>query len=168
MNTDTPTPRIRKPRAAAELKVIRLRDTAPAGTCIDTPDAAARYWREHITKAEWYDPDKEALVILILDTWKKIKGHNLVTLGLLDQGLGHTREIFRPIILAAGHSFVMMHNHPSGNTSPSDADVRFTRELIKAGRIMRIEMVDHVIVGAASDGAPPAPPVSLRALGLWQ
>lgn len=167
MNTDTPTPRVRKPRAAAELKVIRLRDTAPAGTIIDAPDAAARYWREHITKADWYDPDKEMVVALILDTRKQIKGHNLVSLGILDQSLIHAREVFRPIIIAGGHSFVMMHNHPSGIPTPSDNDVRATRELIRCGRLMHIELCDHVIVGTASDGQPPAHPVSMRQLGLW-
>src|SRR3954463_7085168 len=94
-----------------------------AAEMIDTPERAAEYWRDNIPQAEWYDPAKEAVVVLILNTRRRIIGHNLVTLGSLDTCLISPREVFRPAIVAAGHCIVLMHNHPSGDASPSEADI---------------------------------------------
>ena len=112
----------------------------------DTPERAFEYWKANIPQAPWYDEAKEALVVLILNVRKKIIGHNLVSLGSLDTCLVHAREVFRPVICAAGHSVILMHNHPSGESYPSDADIRITREMARAGELLKIEITDHVIV----------------------
>ena len=74
-------------------------------------------------------------------------GHNIVSMGGLDQVVVHPREVFRPALIAAAHSIIIMHNHPSGDPIPSDADIRVTRELIRAGRTLRVEILDHIIMG---------------------
>jgi DNA repair protein RadC len=141
-----------------EFKVMRVREYV-AADLIDTPDQAAEYWRNNIPQSDWYDQAKEAVVVLILNTRKRIIGHNLVTLGNLDTCLVHPREVFRPAIVAAGSAVVLMHNHPSGDATPSEADIRVTRELIKVGQLLKIELLDHIIMGQ--------PHRSLKELGYF-
>src|SRR4051812_35215180 len=129
-----------------EFKVMRVRECV-AAEMIDTPERAADYWRANIPQAEWYDSAKEAVIVLILNTRRRIIGHNLVTLGSLDTCLIHAREVFRPAIVAAGSAIVLMHNHPSNDPTPSEADIKVTRDLIRAGQLLKIEVLDHVIIG---------------------
>lgn len=99
-------------------------------------------------------------MVLLLNVRRKIKGHVLVSIGLLDQVLVHPREIFRAAVIASAHSVILMHNHPSGDSNPSEADIRITRELVRAGQVLRIEVLDHVIVGRDNHR-------SLRELGYF-
>jgi len=133
-------------KSPSEFKVMRVRECVPT-QLVETPQAAADYWRSNVTVAPWFDPAKEAFVVLVLNTRRRILGHNLVTLGSLDTCGVHPREVFRPAIVAAGHAVILMHNHPSGDATPSDADIRVTRDLFRGGQLLRIEVVDHVIVG---------------------
>src|SRR5688572_32661350 len=146
-------------KAAHEFKVMRIRECV-AAELLDTPERAAAYWRTNIPQADWFDPAKEAVVVLILNTRRRIIGHNLVTLGNLDSCYIHAREVFRPAIVAAGSAVVLMHNHPSGDPTPSDGDIKATRDLFKAGQLLKIELLDHVIVGDDRH-------VSLRELGYF-
>ncbi len=132
-----------------EFKVMRVRECPFPPELIDTPERAAEYWKQNITKADWYDESKEAVVVLILNTRRRIIGHNLVTLGNLDSCSVHAREVFRPVIVAAGSACILMHCHPSGDSTPSEGDIKVTRELIRAGQLLKIEILDHVIVGTA-------------------
>jgi DNA repair protein RadC len=130
-----------------EFKVMRIRECVSPAQLIDTPEQAMDYWRANIPSSPWYDEAKECLVVLILNTRKRIIGHNLVSLGGLDSCFVHAREVFRPAIIAAGATIILMHNHPSGDPVPSEADIRVTRELIRAAQLIRIELLDHLIVG---------------------
>ncbi len=145
-------------KPAHEFKILRVRECVPAGV-IDTPQSAADYWRANIPQATWFDPAKEAFVVLVLNTRRRIIGHNLVTLGTLDACTVHPREVFRPAIVAAGSAIVLAHNHPSGDPSPSEADLKVTRDLIRAGQLLRIEVLDHIILGETH--------VSLKELGFF-
>jgi DNA repair protein RadC len=129
-----------------EFKILRIRE-CPPGPSVETPEQAAAYWRQNILTADWFDPAKEAFVVLVLNTRRRIIGHNLVTLGTLDTCPVHCREVFRPAICAAGSAIILMHNHPSSDPTPSEADIRVTRDLIRAGQLLKIEVLDHVIVG---------------------
>ena len=130
-----------------EFKVMKIRECQTPPELVDNPQRATDYWRRNIQTAPWYDEAKEALVVLILNTRRRIIGHNLVSLGGLDTCFVHPREVFRPVIVAAGASIIMIHNHPSGDSTPSDADVKVTREIIRAGQLLKIEVLDHIIVG---------------------
>jgi DNA repair protein RadC len=130
-----------------EFKVMRVRECPFPVETIDTPERAVEYWKKNITCADWFDESKEALVVLILNTRRRIIGHNLVTLGNLDSCTVHAREVFRPVIVAAGSACILMHSHPSKDSTPSEADIKVTRDLIRAGQLLKIEVLDHVIVG---------------------
>ncbi len=144
----------------AEFKVMRVRDCGTLADIVDTPDRVFEYWKANVATAPWFDPSKEAFVILILNTRRRILGHNLVALGGLDNVAVHPREVFRPVIVAAGSALILAHNHPSMDSSPSEADIRVTRDLVRAGQLLKIEILDHVIVGSTF--------TSLRSLGYFR
>jgi len=68
------------------------------------------------------------------------------------KALGHPREIFKPVITHSAYSFILVHNHPSGDPSPSEADMRLTCRILEASRILQLHLVDHVIIGAPAPG----------------
>ncbi len=89
-----------------------------------------------------------------------------ISQGTLDTILVHPREVFRTAIAAGASAIVLAHNHPSGDPAPSEADIRVTRDLIRAGQILKIEVLDHVILGRRSlERARDY--VSLRELGCF-
>ena len=98
--------------------------------------------------------------MLLLNTRRRIKGHHLVSIGTLDTILIHPREIFRGAIITAASAVIVMHNHPSGESSPSEADIKVTRDLIRAGQLLKMELLDHVVVGHGNFS-------SLRSLGYF-
>jgi DNA repair protein RadC len=129
-----------------EFKVVCVRECI--GTeLIETPDQAAKYWRDNIPQAHWFDPLKEAFVVLVLNTRRRILGHNLVALGSLDTCPVVPREVFKPAIVQSASSLILAHNHPSGDPNPSEADTKVTRDLIRAGQLLKIEVTDHIILG---------------------
>lgn len=114
---------------------------------IDMPEIAKKFWDEKIATKDWFDEEKEHLVVLVLNTKLKIKGYNLVSVGTINECVAHPREILRPVIGMAGYAFILMHNHPTGEIAPSAADQRLTRNMKEACNIMQIQMMDHVITG---------------------
>lgn len=154
----------RKPKVSTprEWKVVALRKCPMPEhmTLCDTPAAAVEYWRTHIESAPQFNSECECLVVLILNTRRRIRGHQLVSIGTIDTILVHPREVFRLAVVAAAGAIIVMHNHPSGEPQPSEADIKVTRDLIRAGQLMKIEVVDHIIIGARRNQ-------SLRELGYF-
>ena len=142
-----------------EFKVMRVRECVAPTDLVDTPERAFDYWQANIVNAPWFDPAKEAFVILILNTRRRILGHNLVALGGLDSVCVTPLSVFRPVIVAAGSALILAHNHPSLDPTPSSADIRVTQELVRAGRLLKIEILDHVIIGSTFS--------SLQSLGYF-
>lgn len=93
--------------------------------------------------------DREHFVILMLDTKNAVIGINTVSIGILDLALVHPREVYKPAILANAASIVLAHNHPSGDPTPSPEDRIITERLTEAGKILGIDVLDHVVIGAA-------------------
>jgi DNA repair protein RadC len=145
-----------------EWKVVALREcpTPDRLQMCDTPDKAAEYWQMHVATSPQFNPECECLVVIFLNTRRKVKGHQFVTIGTMDTLLVHPREIFRTAIVASSSAILVMHNHPSGEPQPSEADIKVTRDLIRAGELLKIEVIDHVIVGHPNHS-------SLRGLGYF-
>ena len=138
---------------AKEFKVVALREcpiSRDLHTC-DTPEKAAEYWRLNVATNPYFNSECECLAVLILDSRHRVKGHQLISIGTLDTMLIHAREVFRGAIVASAAAIILMHNHPSGDVSPSYADIRATHGLIRAGQALKIEVLDHVIVGRLSE-----------------
>ena len=140
-----------------EFKVVCVRECV-ATELIDTPELAVKYWRNNIPQAPWFDPMKEAFVVLVLNTRKRILGHNLVALGSLDTCPVTPLSVFKPAIALSAAGLILAHNHPSTDPTPSEADIRVTRDLVKAGQLLKIEITDHIIIGGQTHK-------SLRELG---
>jgi DNA repair protein RadC len=152
----------RKPKHPKEWKLVALRDCPlPADMQLcDTPDRAAEYWRTHVVTTPHFDQERECFVVLMLNTRRRVRGHHFVSIGTHDSLLVHPRDIFRVAIVAASAAIVLMHNHPSGEPTPSDSDIKVTRDLIRAGQVLKIEVLDHVIIGNPTH-------CSLRELGYF-
>ena len=103
---------------------------------------------------------------LLLDAKNQLKGRPAeITCGLLDASLVHPREVFQEAIRLGAAAVVLAHNHPSGEPTPSAEDVRITKQLVEAGRIVDIKVMDHVVLGKpAALGLPDF--VSMREQGL--
>ena len=96
---------------------------------------------------------QELLWMLPLDVKYRLKRPPVeVTLGLADASLAHPREVFREAIRCGSSAIVLAHNHPSGDPTPSPEDIRLTRELVAAGKVIGIPVLDHVILGRADAG----------------
>ena len=92
--------------------------------------------------------DKEKFGILVLDTKNKVNAAHIVSIGCLDSTLVHPREVFKLAVINNASSIICFHNHPSGDPNPSKEDVNVTKRLQAAGKILGIELVDHIIIGS--------------------
>lgn len=109
----------------------------------------------------------EAFTVICLNSKNRVIAGGHISLGILDTSLVHPREVFRPAILAQSAAVVLAHNHPSGDPTPSAEDVRITRQLIQAGMVLGIKVLDHVVIGRASEDRA-RPFVSFRESGLCE
>lgn len=134
-------------RYPGEVKVTVLKEVSNFRGQMNAPSQYAEFWKSEVINASWFDPEKECVVALNLDTKLKLKAWNLVTLGIVNQALVHPREIFRTAVVMAATHVLVMHNHPSGDVNPSNDDVRSTRRIVQAGRVMGIPCIDHIIIG---------------------
>lgn len=107
---------------------------------------------------------QEHVVVAVLDTRLRHIGTNTVSVGTVSESTAHPREVLRPVITRGAHGFILIHNHPSGDPGPSNADEKVTRNLIEAANLMQVRFFDHVIIGRPSPGR--APYFSFREAGL--
>src|ERR1041385_6328322 len=141
-----------KPFNPKEYKLGSLRECplpAEMQLC-DTPDKVVDYWNAAIKSSPIFNPECECFFVLLLNTRRRVKAHVLVAHGTLDTILVHPREVFRAAITANAAAVVLAHNHPSGEATPSEADIKVTRDLMRAGQLLKIDVVDHVIIGRAT------------------
>jgi DNA repair protein RadC len=94
------------------------------------------------------DRMKEHFWVIGLSTRNAMQYIDLVSLGTLNASLVHPREVFRFSILKAVSSIILSHNHPSGDSEPSEEDLRITKRLVEAGKIIGIEVLDHIVIGS--------------------
>ena len=128
---------------------------------LDTPERVADLLREdnRLHSVEHFQ-------VVLLNTRRKLIRVEQISRGTLDTILVHPREVFKLAIAANASGLVLVHNHPSGDPTPSEADIKVTRDLIRAGQLLKIEVLDHVIIGKrTAERAKDF--VSLRELGYF-
>ncbi|MCX6996289.1 MAG: DNA repair protein RadC [Kiritimatiellaeota bacterium] len=129
-------------KAALEL-ARRMRDEQVERAPVRTPEDVAG-----LLRAEARDKPHELFWVLPLDNKHHLKRSPvIITSGLADASLAHPREVFCEAIRCYASAVVLVHNHPSGDPTPSPEDIRLTRELVAAGKIVGIRVLDHVILG---------------------
>jgi DNA repair protein RadC len=108
----------------------------------------------------------ERFIVMLLNTRRRLIRMETISQGTLDTILVHPREVFKQAIAANASAIVLAHNHPSGDPTPSEADIKVTRDLIRAGQLLKIDVLDHVIIGKRTEGRP-RDYASLRELGYF-
>jgi DNA repair protein RadC len=121
-------------RMAAEIRAER--------PLLDSPERISDWLRE-----DFRATGVERLVVLLLDTRRRLIRVEELAHGTLDAIHVHAREVFKHAIAANAAAIALAHNHPSGDPTPSEADIKVTRDLIRAGQLLKIDVVDHVILG---------------------
>jgi DNA repair protein RadC len=91
--------------------------------------------------------DREHIYALLLNTKNVVISAELVSIGSLSATIIHPREILKPAIVASAASIILVHNHPTGDPTPSTEDVAFTRRFFKCGKLIGIDLVDHIVIG---------------------
>jgi DNA repair protein RadC len=117
---------------------------------LDTPELI-----NDLLGAEMRALTKESLRVILLDTKFLLMRIEEISLGSLNESIAHPREIFRPAIAYSAYGVILVHNHPSGDPAPSNADLRLTRKLREAAELLEIQLLDHVIIGNSDNGRRP-------------
>jgi DNA repair protein RadC len=97
---------------------------------------------------------KESLRVVLLDTRYHLIRIEEVSVGSVNESIAHPRDVFRPALIFSAYAVIVVHNHPSGDASPSQADHSLTRRLAEAAELMQIKLLDHIVIGAPGDGTP--------------
>ncbi len=129
-------------KAGVELGRRVARDESLERTVVASPADVARYFL-----AELRDLEQEQLYALLVDGKGGIIACELISVGDLSGAPAHPREVFKAAVRQNAHAVILVHNHPSGDPTPSELDVAVTRRLAEAGRILGIEVLDHLVVG---------------------
>ena len=153
----------KKKKKSYEFKLTRVCEAGDTEK-IDSPELAFSYWNRVISQRDWFQENKEHLGVLLLNTRHNIDGHNLVSIGILNECLAHPREILAPVLCGGAFAFILMHNHPSGDPSPSKADRELTRRIAEGANMLQVKFLDHVIAGC--EEANREPYFSFREMGL--
>jgi DNA repair protein RadC len=132
------------PRARVRLSLVR-QPGEPYSQTLRDPAAVYRLLKHEA--ATW---DREKFLTVMLDTSNRLLGIDEVSVGTLDSAPVHPREVFKALILANAAAFISVHNHPSGDPTPSNADIAITERLQSAGKLMGIPLLDHLILGVDS------------------
>ena len=131
---------------------LAVKEAAYDGTMLTSPEQVEAYLGELKEAAQ------ECFVVIALNAKNRVIEKHLVSLGTVSSALVHPREVFRALIQSSASTCILAHNHPSGDSSPSAEDIKITRQLISAGEIMGIKVLDHIVIGNTA--------LSLREAGL--
>lgn len=112
------------------------------GINISSPEDAEKAFREYIG-----DSDREVFAVMTLNNRHSITSLTTVSIGSLNSCVVHPREVFKTAILSNAESIVLCHNHPSGECQPSSEDIAATSRMQEAGKILGIQVLDHIILG---------------------
>lgn len=132
---------------AAQLKAAvelgrRITSASASRTCVRSPEDVSALVMEEMRYL-----DREQFRIVLLDAKNHVLGVKTVSVGSLSSSIVHPREIFKEAIARSSAAIILVHNHPSGDPTPSQEDLEVTRRLVEAGRLLGIEVLDHIVVG---------------------
>lgn len=110
---------------------------------LNNPDSIYKYFKYKINNVK-----QEHFYCLYLDTKKNLIDYKLLFMGTINMSIVHPREIFKWAYILSATSIICLHNHPSGNSKPSDEDIKLTKKLVEIGNLLGIDLVDHIIVSS--------------------
>ncbi len=140
------TPERRRPLIGARVYVELVRDPGPAEPVVLRRSADIyAFLKDHIANA-----DRERFLTVLLNQKHVVIGVEEASVGTLTQAIVSMREIFKSIILSSAAAFVVAHNHPSGDPTPSQEDIAITRRLRESAELLGIRFLDHIVIGSSS------------------
>jgi DNA repair protein RadC len=122
--------------------VIKFKPMDTERIKIGNPEAVSRFIRSKIG-----DDAVESFILLCADNKNTVISYSMISVGTITETLIHPREVFLPAVMTKANSVIVAHNHPSGEILPSRQDIDATKRLVEAGKIIGIQVLDHVIVG---------------------
>lgn len=154
------------PAKAAELAAVfelasRIARERVERACLDCPEAVYEFVGPAMSSL-----DREVVRVLLVNARQRHLRSEDVSVGAIDQAIAHPQLILKPVIASAAHGFFLIHNHPSGDPSPSAADRALTRNLGELCERLEVRFIDHVIVGSSNEGHVEEPYFSFREAGL--
>jgi DNA repair protein RadC len=129
-------------KAALELGRRMMSEQKGERTCVSSPGDAANF-----LMSEMMNLEQEHLRLILLDTRNRILGTPTIYIGSLNTSVVRIGELFRAAIRENAAAIIVIHNHPSGDPTPSPEDIRVTRKLVEAGKLMDVEVLDHIVIG---------------------
>ena len=111
----------------------------------------AKVFQDLLSLEDKIDRDKEHFYVMHVDARQQVNLVELVAIGTLTHAEVHPRETYRRAVIEGSHSIIVAHNHPTGDVTPSEADIKVTQQLHKAGEILQILLLDHIIFTAQGD-----------------
>ena len=134
--------------AACELGRRIARETI-ARMRVDTPEIVCQLLAQDLRAL-----NRESLRAILLDTKFQLIRIEEISLGSLNESIAHPREIFRPALVHSAYAVILVHNHPSGDPTPSKADKLLTQKIVQAGELLQVVVADHIIIGGMQAGQP--------------
>jgi len=139
-------------KGVGQVKAAQVVAAIEVGRRLEAPDIERVAFGSSSEVAQLYMPRlrdhrKEVFMVLLLDARNRLIKEVTVSEGSLTASIVHPREVFKPAILESAASVLFLHNHPSGDPTPSQEDLNITRQLVEAGRMIDIRVLDHIIVG---------------------
>lgn len=117
------------------------KEKIPKKVLLTSPKAVGDYFREKLGREK-----REHFAILLLDSRNNLVKMSDISIGTLDANLVHPREVFKEAIQSSAAQVILVHNHPSGDAEPSEDDLEITKRIIEAGKIIGIDVLDHIII----------------------
>lgn len=129
-------------KALAEIAKRLSKSTSIEKLCIDSPFSIANIYMEEMRYHE-----REHFKVIFLNTKNAIIGDKDISIGTVNASLVDPREIFKMALSYKAVHLILMHNHPSGNPTPSQSDIEVTKRMVKAGNVLGMDILDHIIIG---------------------
>ena len=144
---------LRKIHGVGKVKAIQLKcivelsrriskETARTALCFNDPETVAQYYMEDFRHSQ-----QEQMVVMMLNTKGRLLGEHLISKGTVNASLVTPREIFLQALHYHAVEILLVHNHPSGDPTPSREDMQITQRVCQAGMLIGIELLDHIIIG---------------------
>ena len=129
------------------LRLVKSKTIPYGGTGISINNASIA---AEVARLYYRGTDREIFSVLLLNTKNQLIGANIVSVGNLNSCLVHPREVFKAAVMSNAFEIILIHNHPSGDPTPSREDIEITRRMVQAGNLLDIPVIDHIILGEDS------------------